>query len=193
MIVLSSLQPLFDNFPDNYDYACQNIGSSIGCFLARKKCPLLKTIIAAQDEIIDKSPSISNWFGIGNELLKTHGEDYPYHRWEEWTLDEIPGGEISKLFSSHENITENIAHNAIIFHLCNENAGPHLNIRLRPSRLISSSTLLSQLFRRALSIEETRAHKTTPLIEFFMNYNFQKYIKKNIYHYYHKIGWQNKR
>jgi|GEM_PF-3418061 len=179
MIVLSSLQPLFDNFPPEYDYACQNIGTSIGCFLARPGCCLLETIIDAQNHVIDNSGTDLTWYGIGNELLKLHGKEYPYLRWKEWTLDEIPGGEISKLFSINESIEDNIDNSAIIFHLCNENSGPVFKIRLREARILSSNTLMSKIFRKALNINLQNKFKIGPA-EFFLNYNFAAYIKKNV-------------
>ena len=109
MVALDALEPLFD-FPENYDYACQDIGSSIGCFVARPGCKILEKIIQDQDRIIDEKNIYFDWNDIGNELLKKHGKDYPYYRWDEWILDEVYGGKNVKkpLINSWPRISEPI-------------------------------------------------------------------------------------
>ncbi|MFA5984825.1 MAG: capsular polysaccharide synthesis protein [Methylococcaceae bacterium] len=153
MAALAPLEPLFD-FPESLDYACQNIGTSIGCFVARPSCRLLGQVIAAQDQILDDNLSGFKWNGIGNELLTKFSADYDYFKWQEWTLDEIAGGQTSKLLSRHETIEGNVDKNAIIFHFCNEVTGPLIKKYLHDDRLLSSNYLISKIFRKALQIED---------------------------------------
>jgi len=182
MLVLSDLNPLFDNFPKQYDYACQNINTSIGCFMATPGCKLLKKVMDDQDKLLDNMTTYFQWNGIGNNLLELHGKDYKYFKWKEWTLDEIPGGKVSKLFSRNEEIEFNIDRNAIIFHLCNEDFYPLLKIRLRESRLLSSNMLISKLFRKSLGYNINRK-SYIKLFDPIIDYNFLEYLKKNLKHY----------
>ncbi|WP_031435235.1 capsular polysaccharide synthesis protein [Methylomarinum vadi] len=152
MAALNSLDPLFD-LPDEYDYACQNIGTSIGCFVARPGCRLLDTIISAQDDIISENLSGFSWNGIGNELLKKFGQEYPHLRWSKCYLDEIDGGKVSKLMSRKEQFSDNISDETIIFHFCNEASGYFLR-KLNENALLSSDRLVSKIFRKALKIEK---------------------------------------
>jgi hypothetical protein len=153
MVALEDIEPLL-NFPDAYDYACQNIGTSIGCFVARPGCELLKRLIDAQDKILNENLSGFQWNGIGNELLKELGKDYPYYQWPKWNLDEISGGKVSKLFSRQESIEENLSGNAVIFHFCNEAIGPLIKKSVKDKQLLTSNMLMSKVFRKALGIEE---------------------------------------
>lgn len=158
MAALSAIEPLFD-FPNTLDYACQNIGTSIGCFIARPGCELLKKVIEAQDNILDENISGFKWNGIGNELLTKFGHDYNYHRWPEWTLDELEGGKVSKFFSTNEKVVENIDGNAVIFHFCNEATGPLIKKHIRKNTLLTSNKLISKIFRKALEIDEINNDK----------------------------------
>ena len=187
MVSLSDLTILFSIFPPNYDYACQNMNTSIGCFMARPGCQLLKKIIDAQDSELDNTNLDFQWNGIGNELLAIHGKDYPYFRWKEWTLDEIAGGKISNLFSVNEEFETNVDKNAIIFHLCNENISPLLKIKLKESRLLLSNMLISKIFRRAFGLgDKNKFTFNVFFIDFLLDYNFYQYIKKNIQYYFLK-------
>ena len=153
MVALKDIEPLF-SFPDIYDYACQNIEASIGCFVARPGCELLKKVIEAQDKVLNENLSGFQWNGIGNELLKEFGQDYPYHQWPKWTLDEISGGKVSKLLSRNESIEKNLCGNAVIFHFCNECIGPLIKKYVKDRQLLTSNMLMSKIFRKALAIEE---------------------------------------
>jgi hypothetical protein len=165
MAALDSIEPLFD-FPDRYDYACQDIGQSIGCFIARPGCALLKNVIEAQDQVLDENCSDFQWNGIGNELLAKYGKDYDYFQWPKWTLDEIPGNAIAKLLSPRESFEDNIDHNAVIFHFCNESIGPLIQKHVKSRRLTTSNKLISKIFRKALKIDEPVAEEDARLFPF---------------------------
>lgn len=178
MLALNDLEPLFD-FPEKYDYACQNITSSIGCFIARPKCIILEQVIAAQDQILDQHSVDISWNNIGNGLLKKLGQDYPYYRWKEWTLDEISGGKISKFFSCNENIANHLDRNAVIFHLCNEQTGKLIRKYLRDDRLLTSHMLISQIFRHAFDIKNEPTEKIE-WVELIKDYNFSYALKDKL-------------
>lgn len=169
MIALAELEPLF-KFPEQYDYACQNISTSIGCFIARPQSKILERVISEQDKILDHNSVDFMWNDIGNNLLKKFGQNYPYYRWQEWTLDEIAGGKTSKLFSRHETIDENLDSNAMIFHLCNESISKEIKIKLKDTRVIKSNTLISKIFRKSLSLKEKNTAKYD-IIENLLDYN----------------------
>lgn len=169
MAALSPLEPLF-NIPEHLDYACQSINSSIGCFIARPGCELLRQVIEAQDQVLDENLTGFKWNGIGNELLTKFGKDYPYHKWVEWTLDEIAGGQTSKLLSAHESVADNIDKNAVIFHFCNEVTGPLVAKYVHPDRLLTSNRLISKIFRKALDIKDPeQAKEGLELIDYYYN------------------------
>ncbi|MGZ0076469.1 capsular polysaccharide synthesis protein [Methylomonas sp. YC3] len=174
MVALDAIEPLID-FPENYDYACQDVGSSIGCFVGRPGCKVLEKIIQEQDRIIDEKNIYFEWNDIGNNLLKKHGKDYPYYRWDEWVLDEIYGGKNIKLISRHEEIADNVSHNAVVFHLCNEDSGILFKKYLRDSRLLTSNMLVSKIFRKSFGIVEAPS-RSPDLIEFFRDYNFKQQL-----------------
>jgi hypothetical protein len=152
MVALGELEPLV-TFPKHYDYACQDIATSIGCFVARPGCKLLGEVIKAQDAVLDNLASGFSWNGLGNDLLGKFGKGYPYYQWPECTLDAIAGGRVSKLLAKDESIEENIHPRAVIFHLCNEATGPLIRKYVRDKDLLTSDLLLSRIFRRALGKE----------------------------------------
>lgn len=154
MVALSDIQVLFD-FPDSYDYACQDIGTSIGCFVARRGCELLKKVMHAQDIVLDKHRSEIQWNEIGNKLMAECGREYRYYQWPQWTVDEIASGKVSKLLSTEETLEDNVDRNAVIFHMCNSCVGPLIREQVRDGRLLTSDRLVSKLFRRALGLGET--------------------------------------
>lgn len=169
MIALADIEPLFE-FPEHLDYACQDISGSIGCFIARPGCKILETIMAEQDRILDSQPESMGWNDIGNTLLRKHGSNYPYHRWEEWTLDEIAGAQTAKLFSRSESIDANVSPRAVLFHLCNEGTGHYIRRHLRPGRLLRSQMLISKLFRRSFGLDEP-ATRSPEWFEFVKDYD----------------------
>lgn len=171
MIALRNLESLF-NFPEEYDYACQNIGSSIGCFVARPGCKILGDVIIAQDKILTNNINNFQWNGIGNELLKKYGENYPYYQWPKWFLDEIAGGKISKLISKKETTEDNVSGNAVIFHLCNEASGPYLQ-KLNEKVLLNSNMLISQILRASFEIEAPN-QKNSVISSFIRQFFAQK-------------------
>jgi hypothetical protein len=158
MAALGDIEPLFD-FPDAYDYACQNIDTSIGCFIARQGCEFLKKVIDAQDKVLNDNFADFQWNGIGNELLEEFGRDYEYYQWPKWTLDEISGGKVSKLLSRNEKIEDNVDKNAVIFHFCNEALGPLIKRHVKDSQLLTSNMLISKILRKALGNDGEYNHK----------------------------------
>lgn len=157
-----SVEPLLD-FSESYDYACQSICCSIGCFVARPGCKLLKIIMEEQDKILDKGFRDLKWNGIGNGLLAKFGENYEYYQWLKWTLAEIPGGKVSKLFLKNETIEKNVDKNAVFFHFCNEVTGPLIE-KYAPTtaKLLASKMLISKIFRKALGLEEKYGNYFSP-------------------------------
>lgn len=153
MVALEDIEQLL-TFPDEYDYACQNMDTSIGCFVARQGCELLKRILDAQDKVLNENLLGFQWNGIGNELLKELGKDYRHYQWTKWTLDEISGGKVSNLLSKDESIEDNLSGNAVIFHFCNESIGPLIKKHVKDKQLLTSNMLMSKIFRRAFDIEE---------------------------------------
>ncbi len=152
MVALSDLERLW-KFPDMYDYACQDIETSIGCFIARPGCKLLEKVMDAQDRVLDSDREIE-WNEIGNELMAEYGKGYKYYQWPKWTVDEVSGGKVSKLLSTEEGVDENVDRNAIIFHLCNSCVGPLIKKGVRDRQLMTSNMLMSKIFRRAYEIAE---------------------------------------
>lgn len=61
MAALDSIEPLFD-FPIRHDDACQDISQSIGCFIARPGCALLKNVIETKGQTLDEI--------LGNTIVK---------------------------------------------------------------------------------------------------------------------------
>ena len=152
IVALQDIQPLLA-IPEEHDYGCQIIGTSIGCFVARPGCRLLAKVIEAQDQALDSAWSGANWNGIGNELLGRFGQDYPHHQWPKWSLDEIADGKVSKLLSKQEELEANVDANAVLFHLCNEALGPLIKRYVRDRQLLRSDMLVSKLFRKGLGLE----------------------------------------
>lgn len=155
MAALGNLERLCE-IPSHLDYACQSIETSIGCFAARKGCHLLEQVIAAQDRVLDNQGIDFQWNDIGNELLARLGSGYPFHAWPLWTVDQIADGKVSRLMSYTATIADNVDGHALLFHFCNEHAGPLFRRYLRDDRLLSSRTLASKIFRRAFDLEEPR-------------------------------------
>jgi len=155
MVALDDLSPLLD-IPQPYDFACQDISSAIGCFVARPGCQLLQKVAEAQDHILDQNPDGFAWNGIGNDLLRELGNDYPYHRWPKWTVDEIVNGMVTKLLSAKESVDANVDRNAVVFHLCGELLGPLLDTYAshRQERLLRQQMLISKILRRGLGVDE---------------------------------------
>lgn len=155
MAVLSPLAPLLD-IPPGYDYACQSMASSIGCFAARPGCRLLAAVCAAQDEVLRERGRDCSWNAIGNDLLERLGRDYPYHRWPEWTVDEIAGGKVSTLLSKSAKFEDHVDRHAVVFHFCGNLTGPLLDTYAKHQhrRLLHSRMLLAKILRRALSLDE---------------------------------------
>ncbi|MBK1686092.1 capsular polysaccharide synthesis protein [Rubrivivax gelatinosus] len=154
MVAMRPLAPLFE-IPQPLDFACQEMASAIGCFVARAGCPLLQTIAREQDRILDADPTSFEWNAIGNDLLARHGSDYPHHTWVRWTLDEIAGGKVSRLLEDRR-IEDNVDRNAALFHLCGNLLTPLLATYAprRHQRLLGQSMLLSRILRRALDLPE---------------------------------------
>jgi hypothetical protein len=157
MAVLGSLDPLFE-IPTPLDFACQDIGSAIGCFVAKPGCELLRHIAAAQDAVLDANLHDFPWNGIGNDLLKALGAGYSYHRWREWTVDEIVDGKVSKLLSEDESFAANVDRNAVVFHFCGNLLSPLLNryANHRQQSLLRQQMLMSKILRRGLGVAEPR-------------------------------------
>ena len=155
MAALSNLEPLLE-LPEEYDFACQDMGSAIGCYVARPGCRLLAEIMKAQDQVLDQNPLGFPWNGIGNDLLKRLGANYPYHAWQKWTVDEISGAKVSKLLSTKEPIKNNVDRNAVVFHCCGNVLTPLLDTyaRRQHQNLIQERMLLSKILRAALGIDE---------------------------------------
>ena len=178
MIALQELEPLFE-FPEQYDYACRKIESSIGCFIARPGCRILENIIAQQDKILDSYTQDLNWKDLGNGLLAKHATDYPYYKWKENTIDSIAGGKVSKLLSRKETIKDHVHPNAVIFHLCNEHSGYLLKSYLRNERYLTSNMLISKIFRKAFEMEKDYDFMYEWL-EFIKDYNFTYAFRRKI-------------
>jgi hypothetical protein len=155
MAALGPLEPLF-HIPAPFDFACQDIGSAIGCFVAKPGCELLRKVTSAQDNVLDTSPQDFAWNAIGNELLKEFGASYPYHRWVEWTLDEVAHGKVTRLLSEREDLAKVVDPNAVVFHFCGNVLSPLLNTyaRHRHQSLLGQRMLVSKILRRALGLPE---------------------------------------
>ncbi len=177
MVALAEISPLFD-FPEKYDYACQSIATSIGCFIARPKSKILKLVMEEQDKILDQENNFE-WNDIGNNILKKYGLNYPYYKWQEWVLDEIAGGKVSKLFSRDENIDQNVSQNAVLFHLCNETISHDLKFRLREGRILTSKMLISKIFRKSFDLKECNS-VDNQFINDLLDYNFLSKAKQVI-------------
>lgn len=161
MLALASLEPLFE-MPSSLDFACQQMESAIGCFVARAGCPLLETISREQDQVLDANPTSFEWNAIGNDLLARHGSDYPHHTWVRWTLDEIAGGKVSKLLQDLP-LQGQVDPNARLFHLCGNLLTPLLDTYAahRHQTLVAQKLLLSRIARRALGLPEPSAWSAT--------------------------------
>lgn len=160
MVALRNLDQLFE-IPEPLDFACQEMASAIGCFVAREGCPLLDTIVREQDRILDADPTSFDWNAIGNDLLARHGSSYPHHAWVRWTVDEIAGGRVSQLLESRR-IEDNVDRNAALFHLCGNLLTPLLDTYAahRHQALPEQKMLLSRIVRHALDLPEPSAWST---------------------------------
>ena len=177
MAAVGELEPLFD-MPDNYDYGCQSIESSIGCFLAKPGCPLLAELVQEQDKVLDRNPHDFKWYELGNGPLRKLGPSYKYWAWKQWTLDEIPGNKAKKLLSRSEQLHDNLDKNAILFHFNNEATGRLINMHLRQGRTLKSNMLISKILRHALAVPEPATTQTRPIIEWIRDTNFSVYTEK---------------
>lgn len=177
MAAVRDLEPLFD-FPDNYDYACQSIESSIGCFLARPGCALLEELMQEQDKALNRSPLEFEWHELGNGPLRKLGPTYKYWSWPKWTLDEIPGNKALKLLSRTEQLQSNLDKNAILFHFNNEATGRHINLHLRRGRTLKSNMLISKILRHALGVPDPSYFTHWQMIEWAKDTNFPVYIDR---------------
>lgn len=163
MAALGSLERLCE-IPSHLDYACQSIETSIGCFAARAGCRLLEQVISAQDRVLAERGVDFQWNDIGNELLAKLGRGYAFHAWPRWTVDQIAEGKVSKLMSYTATVEDNVDANALLFHFCNEHAGPLFRRYLRDDRLLTSHTLASKILRRAFDLDEPRG-RAIPALE----------------------------
>jgi len=176
MLALSSLERLCE-IPLGLDYACQSIETSIGCFAARPGCGILECMLVAQKQLLVERGGKFRWNEIGNDLLAGLGANYPFYAWPLWTVDQIAGGEVSKLMSYTARAEDNLDKNAVLFHFCNEAAGPLFSRYIRDTRLLLSNTLASKIIRRGFDLDEPTG-MVIPAVEAIKDRNWRETLRR---------------